>query len=82
MPFPDFVIREALLRSRFQCECRRSTCGHTRGYYSDRCVTKITGGNFHAHHIIAESKNGPDNLVNCQILCVPCHQKTDSYGRH
>ena len=33
-----------------------------------------------AHHITAEGVGGPSTLSNCQILCIPCHTLTQTYG--
>ena len=77
MAFPDSVKDQAFQRSGGRCECRRETHGHY-----GRCSTTVTRHGAQYHHIIAESKHGPDTLSNCEVLCVPCHKKTQSYGRY
>jgi hypothetical protein len=81
MAFPDSVVAEAWKRSGERCECQRSTCGHV-----GRCgVVLVWGarGNektlcaWEAHHVAA---GGPDVASNCEILCLPCHKKTQTFG--
>lgn len=40
----------------------------------------LVPGQWHAHHRIAEAAGGDDTLSNCEVLCIPCHQKTATYG--
>ncbi len=44
----------------------------------------IRGGKLNAHHILSYSEfpHLRWNLNNGITLCVPCHKKTDSYGKH
>lgn len=39
-------------------------------------------GAWEAHHIIPKSERGSNDRFNCQILCLDCHKKTQSYGKH
>ncbi|AGP40762.1 HNH endonuclease [Sorangium cellulosum] len=70
-----------------RCQCERKECdeGH-----ADRCPNEFApedrGGAddpdaWQAHHWRARSRGGTDNQANCEIVCVPCHKSTDSYGR-
>ena len=77
MAFPQDVKDKAYARAGGMCECARTGCGH-RG----RCYASLgTRVGWHAHHIHADSKGGPDTLSNCEALCVDCHTNTRSYGR-
>lgn len=86
MAFSDSVIRAAWQRAEGRCECGRTSCGH--GPW--RCGKKLSWnargmdsaiGGWEAHHKVAVSSGGSDTLSNCEILCIPCHKKTRSYGR-
>ena len=81
MAFPDSVVVEAWQRSVGCCECTRSTCGHV-GRHGVRLVLAARGndkvlGGWEAHHITA---GGQDVASNCEILCQPCHKKTQTFG--
>lgn len=87
MAFPLSVVLAAWQRSGGRCECERSTHGH--GY--SRCNKTLNWnargndymwGGWEAHHKTAASVGGADTLPNCEILCMDCHKKTGSYGRH
>lgn len=67
----------AMSRAKGQCECTRLT--HVHG---GRCTRPITSSTAHFHHKTAESRHGSDGLGNCEVLCIPCHKLTASYGRH
>lgn len=78
--FPDSVVSEAWRRSGGKCECKRTNHGHPGRCGAGLIYTargKDTPGGWEAHHINA---NGPDVLSNCEILCQPCHKKTQTYG--
>ena len=88
MAFSDSVIRAAWERSGRRCECERSS--HNHGY-TGRCTQYLNWadrGNdrspfgWEAHHKTAVSVGGGDSLSNCEILCIKCHKKTESYGRN
>lgn len=34
------------------------------------------------HHKISIVAGGNDGMSNCKHLCIACHEKTASYGRH
>ena len=34
------------------------------------------------HHRTSVEAGGSDGLSNCEHLCIACHEKTGSYGRH
>lgn len=77
MAFPEPVKDAAFQRSGGQCECRRSAT-HS---HNQRCTARITRYGAEYHHVTAQSVGGHDGLSNCEVLCVPCHKGTDSYGR-
>ena len=81
MAFSQDTINQAWHRTGGRCECTLKICGH-----QERCnkvldpQNKIEGRKWHAHHIVSQNAGSLDNLSNCQILCVPCHENTGSYG--
>jgi hypothetical protein len=76
MAFSQSVKDDALKRSGGQCECTRQHPGRTEApHHGGRCSNKF--GRWHAHHTTA---GGPDTLSNCEALCVPCHELTQTYG--
>jgi 5-methylcytosine-specific restriction endonuclease McrA len=77
MAFSDETKQAALKRAGYQCECARLTCNV---HSSVHCTTKLRTGNWHAHHKTAVASGGSDALSNCQALCIPCHEKTQTYG--
>lgn len=83
MAFSPDVINAAWKRAGGKCECARTTCPHHTG----RCnkaldpYNRIEGRKWHAHHIDSKNADGSDGVHNCQILCIPCHESTRSYGR-
>ena len=87
MAFSDDVVRIAWYRAGARCECGRSGCGHVSWKcgkllnWNSRGSDYALGG-WEAHHKVAVSSGGSDALSNCEILCIPCHKKTLSYGRH
>lgn len=86
MAFSQEVIRQAWERAGGRCECQRVSCGRHLG----RCNKQLVWGNhadgqrgaWEAHHKTAVSSGGGDVLSNCEILCLECHRRTKSYGRH
>lgn len=81
MAFPLSVVQQAWQRAGGKCECKRTICGHT-GRCNKQLVWENRGkegarGAWEAHHITA---GGPDTLSNCEILCLDCHKKTQTYG--
>jgi len=69
MAFSDETKRLAFNRAGGRCE--NENCGRQLSWL----------GNWHAHHKHAVAAGGPDTLSNCQILCIPCHENTRTYGR-
>ncbi len=85
--FNEKVVEEAFKKSGGRCQCRRKECDvKHRGQcpkkdlkWGDR-GTSDNPNAWQAHHRHAEGKGGADTVSNCEILCVPCHKSTDSYG--
>ena len=82
MPFSQDVKVAAWRRAGGRCECTR----HCPGHALRRCNKDLDPGNsvkgkeWQSHHVVSQASGGPDTLQNCQILCVPCHENTKSYG--
>ena len=85
MAFSDTTVLAAWQRAGGRCECGRSNCGHGLS----RCGKVLNWyargndyayGGWEAHHIVPVYRGGSDTLSNCQILCIPCHKNTPSYG--
>lgn len=83
--FSDAVVRARFEFAGKRCECTSGDCGH-----DGRCDQEFewedrgTADNYdawQAHHWVAQSIGGEDHVLNCRILCVPCHKKTKSFGR-
>ena len=83
MAFSQTVINEAWARAGGKCECTRQNCPE---HSTPRCgkvldpANQRVGMKWHAHHLTAQAAGGSDSLSNCQILCVECHEQTQSYG--
>lgn len=78
MAFSEETKREAFTRAGGKCECRRLSCKeHTTVY----CGKTLATGRWHAHHKTAVAVGGSDALSNCEVLCIPCHESTQTYGR-
>ena len=86
MGFSKEVIQEAWDRAGGRCECRRTNCKHGGLRCNKELVWKNRSegerGAWEAHHITAVASGGTDTVSNCEILCLDCHKKTRSYGRH
>jgi 5-methylcytosine-specific restriction endonuclease McrA len=80
MAFSEETKQAALRHAGGQCECRRLSCPEHPT--TNRCQTKLVNGRYEFHHITAVSSGGSDGLSNCEVLCIPCHQQTQSYGTH
>ena len=78
MAFSDKTKDDAHKRSGGRCECTRTGTGHE---HTGRCPTKVTRTGAQYHHRTAQGSGGDDSLSNCEVLCVPCHKATGSYGR-
>ncbi len=81
--FNEPEVLGAFERSGGQCECTRSACGHTgrcsRTFtWKDRATSDDDG--WQANHRQSEISGGADSTANCEILCIPCHKNTRSYG--
>ena len=85
MAFSDVTVRAAWQRAGGRCECGRSNCGHGPWRcgkilnWNARGMDYAPGG-WEAHHKVPVCQGGSDSLSNGQILCIPCHKKTPSYG--
>lgn len=77
MAFSEATKQAAFRRAGGQCECRRLSCTI---HFTTRCQTKLTAGRWHAHHRTAVASGGEDSLSNCEALCIPCHEQTETYG--
>jgi 5-methylcytosine-specific restriction endonuclease McrA len=75
MAFPQSVIDDLWRRAAMRCECTRTTHDH-----SGRCTRPLSAGQWHAHHVTSVAAGGSDTLANGEALCVPCHEKTRSFG--
>lgn len=79
MAFSESVKDQAAFRrSGGRCECKRRH--HSHGV--SRCSRTVTRPSAEFHHVTAESVGGSNGLSNCEVLCLPCHKGTPSYGRH
>ena len=88
MAFSNATVLAAWQRAGGRCECGRSNCGH--GPWRCRTPMEYAADYFdyndyapdgwEAHHKVPVYQGGSDTLANCQILCIPCHKKTPSYG--
>jgi hypothetical protein len=75
MAFSEATRAEAKRLAGGRCQCEMSVCGH-RG----KCGDPL-GNNWHAHHRTSVAAGGSDALSNCQPMCIPCHERTRTYGR-
>jgi 5-methylcytosine-specific restriction endonuclease McrA len=78
MAFSQETKAAAVTRAGFRCECRRLMHFHIGG----RCNAPLVAGSYHVHHVTSLLAGGSDSLSNAEALCIPCHEKTDSYGRY
>jgi HNH endonuclease len=85
--FPESVVTDAFKECKGKCQCKRDKCDE--GHGKSGCLNTFDWndrGNddddWNAHHWRARSEGGTNSPDNCEIVCVPCHQSTDSYGRH
>lgn len=76
MAFSDRTRQQAYARAGGMCECAMSVCNHPLG----RCFADLRYG-WHAHHRHSVSAGGDDSLSNCIAMCIPCHERTRTYGR-
>lgn len=82
MAFSADTHAKAFKRSGGQCECTRQHAGMVGApHHGGRCPKRLTGNqDWHAHHKTAVKSGGTDDLGNCEVLCIPCHQLTETYG--
>jgi 5-methylcytosine-specific restriction endonuclease McrA len=81
MAFSETVKDQAYRRSGGRCECNRQHAGATAPHHGGRCPNTFgRNGSWHAHHRTAVAAGGSDDLSNCEVLCIPCHQLTLTYG--
>ena len=81
MAFSDDTKTQAFNRSGGRCECTRQHAGQDAPHHGGRCENIFTRyGSWHAHHKVAVSSGGSDELSNCEALCIPCHELTKTYG--
>jgi HNH endonuclease len=78
MAFSEDVIAQIWRRAGGRCECTRNCREHS----GRRCNVELRAGQWHAHHLTAQSASGADTVNNGQALCVPCHENTRSYNAH
>jgi len=83
--FPEEEIKKALANAERRCECRRTNPDCLKRHDRVRCsVSGLTMGNrgtkWQAHHKTSQDKSGKDIASNCEILCMPCHKATRTYG--
>jgi hypothetical protein len=67
--FPEPVKEEAYRNCESRCQCERVGHGHF-----GRCPStfkKRSEARF--HHI---NRFGPDTLSNCEVLCIPCYERS------
>ena len=80
MAFSEETIKQAFQASRDdpkseygRCECRRKS----HDWHGARCPVTFTyddqGDKWEAHHRISVDADGSDTIVNCEILCIRCH---------
>lgn len=72
--FPESVKDDAFENAGRRCECTRLKHGH----YGRCPKTFLDHWDTRFHHIDSFS---PATLSNCEVLCIECHAKTQSYGR-
>ena len=82
--FPESEVKVAWERASAKCECMNVLCGHVIMPHSRDLIWEHRGNDdsftgWEAHHI---NQNEPSIARNCQILCIECHKRTDSYGKH
>jgi 5-methylcytosine-specific restriction endonuclease McrA len=77
MAFSEETKQAAFQRAGGKCECRRLSC---RVHSTVYCGVILARGQWHAHHKTAVAAGGQDTLSNCEILCIPCHKSTQTYG--
>lgn len=75
MGFSEKTKKKIFDKSRGNCEnCKKQIVlkNHAQGQR----------GAWHAHHKTSEASGGRDVTSNGRALCLSCHKKTRTYGRH
>lgn len=83
--FPKKELEKALASAGGRCECRRTNQDCLKRHDRRRCtVSGLTLGNqgikWQAHHRTSQAAGGKDIASNCEVLCIPCHKATRTYG--
>ena len=83
--FPKEELKKALANAGNRCECRRTNPDCLKRHDRVRCgVRGLTlenqGTKWEAHHKTSQAAGGEDKAWNCEILCLPCHKATRTYG--
>lgn len=83
--FPEEELKKALASAGRRCECTRTNSDCLRRHDRVRCdesgfTLENRGTKWHAHHKTSQAAGGEDIASNCEILCIPCHQATRTYG--
>ena len=77
MAFDESTKDAAFKRSRGQCECRWMRCPQS---HKGRCTSKVTRQGAHYRHRAAPAIGESDVVTNCEVLCLPCYEGTESDG--
>ncbi len=84
--FPKSEVEKALASAGNRCECEKTNEDCLKRHDRVRCsVSNLTMGSrgtrWQTHHRTSQNAGGKDIASNCQILCIPCHKTTRTYGR-
>lgn len=81
-PFPEKEVKKAWDDAEGKCMCMRAhnhaTLPHGRALKWEARGNDDSPYGWEAHH---RNANGPAIASNCEILCIECHEKTQTYGR-
>jgi len=61
-------------------EATREQILKNANYKCEKCGTSLVNKQWHAHHKHTVASGGSDAPSNGMALCIPCHEKTPSYG--
>ena len=81
--FPDSVVEAAWKRSGSRCECTYDHSWH-KGRRCSQTLKKEHRGDdsketgWEAHHKVSQDDGGSDELENCLIICIRCHNEIHS----
>lgn len=75
MAFSEKVKREIFLKAKGKCE----RCGNKLCFNHHKEGEKDA---WEAHHKVSVAAGGKDNASNGEALCLDCHKKTRTYGKH